>query len=119
MHQKDRRICFRIITIILCVMMVFSVADVGTVARAAVNSSTSTNSAKTYTLSDVDSLLAKVANTGAYTSNGADYKATSMQGLNVGTTYAYTAKTESTTGVNGSEAMLVSGCDDVESNRFS
>ena len=105
MHQKDRRICFRIITIILCVMMVFSVADVGTVARAAVNSSTSTNSAKTYTLSDVDSLLAKVANTGAYTINGADYKATSMQGLNVGTTYAYTAKTESTTGVNGSEAM--------------
>ena len=63
--------------------------------------------AKTYTMADVaDTPVALVANSGNYTINGTAYKATSMQGLNVGTTYAYVAKTESTTGINGSEAMI-------------
>lgn len=63
-------------------------------------------SGKTYTMSDVDrSQAALIENTKYYTIGDQSYRGTSMQGMNVGTSYIYAVKTESTTGVNGNEAM--------------
>lgn len=69
--------------------------------------------AKTYTFDDVNSSpLTLVANSNSHSIDGVSYKATSMQGMNVGSNYIYTVKIETQTkklgyGTDGDEVM---GC---------
>lgn len=69
--------------------------------------------AKTYTFDDVNpSPLTLVSDSNSHTIDGISYKATSMQGMNVGSSYIYTVKIETKTkrlgyGTDGDEVM---GC---------
>lgn len=85
--------------------LVFTIAAFLSVPASA---SVTASGAKTYTFADVNPTpLTLVANSNAHTINGVSYTATSMQGMNVGTTYIYTVKIETTTEQDGNEVM---GC---------
>lgn len=100
MYKYSKRFC-AIMTLILLVMVNTLFLSVSA------SASTTASGAKTYTFADVNTTpLTLVANSNSHIINGVSYQATSMQGMNVGTTYVYVTKIE-TTSTDGDEVM---GC---------
>lgn len=86
---------------------------IGTILPFKASASVEKKGAKTYTFDDVNpSPLTLVSDSNSHTIDGISYKATSMQGMNVGSSYIYTVKIETKTkrlgyGTDGDEVM---GC---------